>query len=217
MSDPRKAHVIRIQNDHSGGGNPLADGTPPDQVASDDSIWLDVLRLDEVQLLDPNAKQGENQTINYALKWQDGPNDHPNTQRKLKTITITNPSDSSQWVKLDIIEQMTIKRPQSSQGLNQTINYVFANGDDNTLRQSDVATVHNTDVSALDMSAPVDWADYQPVLMNGQQDTAQSLDVEIPDQFKLIGPHSNQGLNQTVKYVMKNKDVRDAINQTSGA
>ena len=53
MTDPRVAHVIRIKNDHSGGGNPLADGTPPDQVASDDSVWMDVLRLDKVQLLNP--------------------------------------------------------------------------------------------------------------------------------------------------------------------
>ena len=83
MSDPRKAHVTRIQNNHSGLGQPLADGTPPDQVASDDSIWLDVLRLDEIRLLNPNANQGENQTFRFVLKWQDKSDDHPNTRRKL--------------------------------------------------------------------------------------------------------------------------------------
>ena len=98
-----------------------------------------------------------------------------------------------------------------------SVNDVFANGDDNTVRQSDVMTVYSTDVSSLDMSKPVDWADYQPVLASGQQDTAQSLVVEIPKRFKLLDPNAKQGLNQIKQYVMKNKDVEDAINQTPGA
>jgi hypothetical protein len=211
VSDPREAHVFRIQN--KVGGAPLADGTPSDQVASDDSIWLDMLRLDKVQIIDPNAKQGLNQTINYILKWQDEADDDPNTRRKLKTLKITNPLDPSQWIKLDVIKQMSIIRPNAKQGLNQTINVVFANDDDNIARQSDVTTIYNTDVSTLDMSKPVDWSDYQPVLESGEQDKSQSLDVEVPNRFKLNDPHASQGLNQLKTYLLKNKDVVDAINQ----
>jgi hypothetical protein len=170
---------------------------------------MDVLRLDTIKMIDPNASQCVNQAISYRLKWQDGPNDDPNTKRKLKTIKIVNPDDDAQWIKLDIIERMSIIRPHSSQGLNQRVNYVFANGDDNTARQSDVATVYNTDVSSLDMTAPVDWTRYQPVLMAGTQDTSHSLVVEIPNRFKMTDPHASQGLNQGVKYVKP--DVKDAI------
>ena len=217
LSDFRVAHVIRIQNDHSGGGNPLADGTPPDQVASDDNIWLDMLRLDEVRIRKPNASQGVNQDILYVMKWLDGPSDQlpANDRRKMKTVKITNSADSSQWVKVDIIERAAIAMPNASQGVNQIVNHVFANGGDNTVRDSDVITLYNCDVSSLDMSQPVDWfAVYQPALIVGAQDKSQSLSAEIPKTLKITLPNASQGVNQTVKYVMNNADVKDAINQT---
>ena len=117
---------------------------------------------------------------------------------------------------MDIIEKMSIIRPHANEGKNQIVNYVFANDDHNTVRLSDVATVHNTDVSALDMSQPVDWVNYRAALTNGQQDVSQSLDVEIPHRFRMLDPQASEGVNRTVRYVMKNKDVSDAINQTSG-
>lgn len=215
MAELRKAHVIRIQNDHSGGGKPLADGTTADQVASDDSVWMDVLRIDQFAQIRPNASAGPpTQTIITILKWRDGPDDQPNTARKLKTIKITNPNDESQWIKLDIVARALIDMPNSHKESNQFV-HVFKNTDANTARVTDTVTVYNTDVSQLDMSRPVDWfKDYQPALMNGTQDKTQSVDVEIPKHFLMTMPNAQSGPpTQNFVELMKNKEVEDAINQ----
>jgi hypothetical protein len=215
----RKAHVIRIQN--ASGGQDLADGTPSDQVASSDDIWLDVMRIDEAMITMPNAKSGLNQNVLHKLKWDDAPGDHQNTARKLKTVKITNPNDDSQWVKVDIIERATITHPNAKSGPNQNFRHVFKNDrDTNNFRKVDKATVYHTDVSGVDMTkGPVDWfKDYKPALIAGVQDRSQSLDVEIPKRFTLTKPNAQSGPpTQNWRYVVKNQAVEDAINQKTSS
>jgi hypothetical protein len=216
MAEMRKAHVIRLRN--TPGGLPLADGTPSDQVASSDDIWIDVMRIDECLLTMPNAQSGPpTQNVVHKLKWLDAPGDHPNTARKLKTIKITNPNDNSQWVKVDIIERATITHPNAKSGPpTQNFRHVFKNGDTNDFRKVDPVTVYHTDVSSVDMTkGPVDWfKTYKPALIAGGQDKTQSLDVEIPKRFTLTKPNAQSGPpTQDFRYVMKNQEVEDAINQ----
>jgi hypothetical protein len=202
----RKAHVIRFYQNN----DPTSD------------VWVAVLRIDNADL---DFRIG-GQDITHVLKWADGWKDDngPNTQRTTSKLTVTNPADDTQSVDIDIIKKMKITN--STNG--QATNYVFKNGATNDLRKANVVTVFHTDVSSLDMSKPVDWADYYPVLIAGQQDTSQSLSVEIPTHFKLLWaavptfdasmasepPPSPPTVNgQLSAYVPKNEDVVNAINQ----
>jgi hypothetical protein len=207
LNQIRKAHVIRIYQNN----DPTSD------------VWVDVLRIDNADL---DFRTG-GQDTNHVLKWADGwkGDNGPNTQRKTSKLTVTNPDDSTQSIDIDIIEKM--KLTSSVNG--QATNYAFKNGATNDLRKADVVTVHNTDVSSLDMSKPVDWDEYYPVLIAGQQDTSQSLQAEIPTHFKLLWaavptfdasmatepPPSPPTVNgQLSDYVPKNEDVVNAIEQT---
>jgi len=203
----RKAHVIRFYQNN----DPTSD------------VWVDVLRVDKADL---NFRIG-GQDITHILKWADGwkADNGPNTQRTTSKLTVTNPDDVTQSVDIDIVEKMKLTNPT----VGQATNYVFKNGSTNDLRQADVVTVFNTDVSSLDMSNPVDWDEYYPVLIAGQQDTSQSLSVEIPTHFKLLWagvptfdasmaaepPPSPPTVNgQLSQYIPKNQDVENAIDQT---
>jgi hypothetical protein len=224
----RKAHVIRIQN--SPDGPDLADGTTSDQVASSDDIWLDVVRLDQIKLIQHGHPSGaDGQAMVYTFKWNDGwPNGAgpANVVRKLHTLKITNPNDDTQWIKLDIIEQLSIVALGQGAGFaaGQKLINVHRNDDTNVVRVADVLTVYHTDVSQLDMSLPHDWLDYEPALMSGQQDTSQSLSVEIPKRFLMAlhgatgmdpaePPKPSEGLmnGQATKTVLHNDEVEAAI------
>lgn len=217
MSAPfRKAHVIRFKN--TSGGAPLADGTPSDQIASSDDIWIDILRIDEALLTHPNATSGPpTQNVVHYLKWKDKPNDHPNIARKLKTITIFNPLDHDQWIKVDIIERLTFTHPNATTSPTQNFRHVHKNTDLNNFRKVDAVNIYNIDVSHyVDMTqGPVDWVkDYRPAMVSGQQDKLQYLNVEIPQRFTLTKPNAESGPpSQNWRYVVKNKDVENAINQ----
>jgi len=207
LNQVRKAHVIRFYENN----DPTSD------------VWIDVLRIDNADL---DFRIG-GQDITHIIKWADGWKDDngPNTQRTTSTLTVTNPADDTQSVDIDIIKKMKI----TSSVNGQATNYVFKNGATNDLRKADVVTVFHTDVSSLDMSKPVDWDVYYPVLIAGQQDTSQSLQAEIPTHFKLLWaavptfdasmaaepPPSPPTVNgQLSDYVPKNEDVVNAIEQT---
>lgn len=164
--DPRKAHVIRYYRKND-------DGT------KDTTFWIDILRLDKFKMQQRPTYQIVN---NVTDKWEDGPDDTPNLDRKMDKLKIKNPNDATNIIEIDILRQLKVTNNQTGQA---TI-VSYANGDDNLKRKSVVKRVQHRelDETQVDVTKPMPWDDYLKALdTTGEPDSTNYLDVEVPKDF----------------------------------
>ena len=160
----RKAHVKRIYK------------IDPETEEIDDSIWIDVLRIDRLNVAYRGLDSGKTEmATNFRFKWNDDPrdgfgdnqNENGNKTRKTKKLEIENPDDEDQTIDLWIVRKAKITTRGALQpgedlgGTYQTVNWAFNNtpreGDEDvpdalpSKRKFRSVKVVNNDLNDLDM------------------------------------------------------------------